>query len=175
MLDFIDTATLSNFAARHILKNSIAEATMPSGVSPYSSNMRLANEPWFTPMRSATPRRRHISMRRSNSPFEVRKLPGFMRTLSTTSAAIIAISGVKCMSATMAAVHPSLRSCSMIGPSASPSFLPCAVRRTISAPASAMRFVCSTESATSAVGVLVIDCTAMGCVEPILTPPNVTS
>ena len=38
-----------------------------------------------------------------------------------------------------------------------------------------MRSVCATLASVSAVGVLVIDCTAMGRAEPIVTPPMRTS
>ncbi len=34
LLDFIETTTLSKSNSRHCLRNSIADSTMPSGVSP---------------------------------------------------------------------------------------------------------------------------------------------
>ena len=72
VLDFIDTTTWSNALARHTRRNSIAETTMPCGVSPHWSKTRLASDPWFTPMRSATPRSRHWSISASSSPWSVR-------------------------------------------------------------------------------------------------------
>ena len=72
LLDFIETVNWSNSFARQMRRNSIAETTMPCGVSPHRSNTRFASEPWFTPMRSATPRARHVSMSASNWPRSLR-------------------------------------------------------------------------------------------------------
>jgi hypothetical protein len=45
----------------------------------------------------------------------------------------------------------------------------------IGAPASAIRLICATLDAVSAVAVLVIDCTAIGCAPPIKVVPIFTS
>ena len=94
--------------------------------------------------------------------------------MSSRNPDIDAICGTKCISATMAVLYPSPRSAGIISAKASPSFLPWAVRRTIGAPASAMRSICVTDAATSAVAVLVIDCTAMGLSPPIFVEPIAT-
>jgi len=98
-----------------------------------------------------------------------------MRTLSTYCAATAATSGVKWMSATTAAVHPSARNCRTISRRFSPSRRPCAVRRTMCPPARSIRSIWATLAAVSLVSVLVIDCTATGCPPPMVTPPMRTS
>ena len=49
----IEITTLRKFCATHTRRNSIADSTMPAGVSPYRLMMRSDNEPWLTPMRIA--------------------------------------------------------------------------------------------------------------------------
>jgi len=44
--------------------------------------------------------------------------------------------------------------------------------RTMSAPASCRRWICATVASTSVVGVLVIDCTAIGALPPTVTSPT---
>ena len=78
------------------------------------------------------------------------------------------------MSATKGTSQPCARSELRIMPMASACRTPCAVKRTISPPASTMRRHCSALRSTSSVMVLVIDCILTGHSLPIGTLPTFT-
>src|SRR5687768_12994173 len=61
-----------------------------------------------------------------------------------------------------------------MGATAAAAWLVLTVTRTNSEPARAKDFTCCTVDSTSAVSVLVIDCTTMGAVPPTRTEPTVT-
>ena len=97
-----------------------------------------------------------------------------MRTFSTFSAATRAASGTKWISATNGTEHPSSRSRARIAARFTASRRPCAVSRTISPPAPAMRRTCAAEASVSFVSVLVIDWIRTGFPPPITTLPTAT-
>ena len=126
-------------------------------------------------MRSAVPCSRQRATRRSNWPPRSLKLPGLMRTFSTCSAATRAASGTKWISATNGTEHPSSLSRARIAARFAASRRPCAVSRTISPPAPAMRRTCAAEASVSFVSVLVIDWSRIGLSPPTPTVPIRTS
>mmetsp|Transcript_12121 Transcript_12121/g.38266 ORF Transcript_12121/g.38266 Transcript_12121/m.38266 type:complete len:207 (-) Transcript_12121:20-640(-) len=181
---------------RQISPNSTAEATMPSGESPYWKRMRSAREPWFTPIRRALPcslsfmtsgakassmaawaswmSSSFSSLMVSKDLRPSAKFPGFTRTLSTKSAHTRATFGVKWISATSGVLYPSSRSRRLMCSQALASRMPWTVMRTMSTPASAHFLTCATVASTSWVRVVVIVCVAMGCSEPTGTSPMYT-
>src|SRR5436305_1947458 len=146
-----------------------ADSTSASGVAlPYLSIRRLSSEPALTPMRIDTPAsgaaRAMAAIWSSNRLM----LPGFTRTAAQpASMAANTYFGWKWMSAMTGICD----FCAIAG-SASASSCDGQATRTMSQPAAVSSAICCKVALTSAVNVVVIDCTDTGASPPTSTEPT---
>ena len=121
----------------------------------------------------------HSSRNRANwrraSAWSLWKLPGLIRTFSTTEATAMAVSEEKWMSATSGTLQPAARTRALISRTCGTSCRPGTVMRTSCAPAFASRSVCATVASTSYVWVLHIVWTTTGLFPPMRTSPTLTT
>src|SRR4051812_15945048 len=146
-----------------------ARSTSASGGAlPYVSSRRLSSDPALTPMRigtPASPAALAISFTLSSNCL---MLPGLTRTpAQPASIAAKTYLGWKWMSAITGICE-----CLAISGSASASSWLGQATRTIWQPDAVSSAICCSVALTSAVNVVVIDCTEIGAPPPIFTPPT---
>src|SRR6185312_5972296 len=146
-----------------------ADSTSASGVAlPYFASRRLSSEPALTPMRIETPASVAafaISPMRSSNAL---MLPGLTRTAAQpASIAANTYLGWKWMSA-----MTGICECFAISGSASASSCDGTATRTMSQPVAVSSAICCSVAFTSAVSVVVIDCTDTGASPPTRTEPT---
>ena len=151
------------------LASHTALSTSASGVAlPYFSRIRLSSEPALTPMRMEVPRSwaaLAISLTWSSN---LRMLPGLTRTAAQpASMAAKTYFGWKWMSA-----MTGICECSAISFSALASTWSGQATRTMSQPVAVSSAICCSVALTSAVTVVVIDCTETGWSLPTPTLPT---
>src|SRR6476620_213955 len=146
-----------------------ADSTSASGVAlPYFSSSRLSSDPALTPMRSDVPRSLAACAICLTWSSNLRMLPGLTRTAAQpASIAAKTYFGWKWMSAITGICE-----CSAISASASASSWDGHATRTMSQPAAVSSAICWSVVFTSAVRVVVIDCTETGASPPTSTLPT---
>src|ERR687893_1992943 len=146
-----------------------ADSTSASGVAlPYLASRRGSSDPAFTPMRSETPASEAASAISLTWSSNLRMLPGLTRTAAQpASMAAKTYLGWKWMSAMTGICD--LRA---IAGSASASSALGTATRTMSQPAAVSSAICCKVASTSAVSVVVIDCTDTGYALPTPTAPT---
>src|SRR5579871_2566106 len=160
----------SRYSSRSSSRTSSSAASTSAPAGSLVANWRRwsGSEPELAPIRIGIPAPRAAATTCStlSSP---PMLPGLIRTAATPAAtARSASDALKWMSAITGSGDPA----TMAG-RASASARPGTATRTISQPASASRPIWPRVASTSAVSVVVIDCTETGAPAPIATPPTV--
>ena len=146
-----------------------ADSTSASGVAlPYLASSRLSSEPALTPIRIGVPWSRAAAAISLTWSSNLRMFPGFTRTAAQpASIAAKTYLGWKWMSAItgiwlLRAIAGSASASSWLGQAT----------RTMSQPDAVSSAICCSVALTSAVSVVVIDCTEMGCSLPTPTLPT---
>src|SRR3954470_20806001 len=146
-----------------------ADSTSASGVAlPYLASSRLSSEPALTPIRIGMPAPLAAVAISPTLSSNFLMLPGFTRTAAhPASMAAKTYFGWKWMSA-----MTGICECFAISGSASASSWLGHATRTIWQPDAVSSAICCSVALTSAVNVVVIDCTEIGAPPPIFTPPT---
>src|SRR6478672_4264382 len=146
-----------------------ADSTSASGVAlPYFSSSRLSSDPALTPMRSDVPRSLAACAICLTWSSNLRMFPGLTRTAAQpASIAAKTYFGWKWMSA----ITGICECCAISGSASASSWLGQATR-TMSQPAAVSSAICCSVVLTSAVRVVVIDCTETGASPPTSTLPT---
>ena len=146
-----------------------ADSASASGVAlPYFSISRLSSDPALTPIRIGVPWSRAAAAISLTWSSNLRMLPGFTRTAAQpASIAANTYLGWKWMSAItgiwlLRAIAGSASASSWLGQAT----------RTMSQPDAVSSAICWRVALTSAVSVVVIDCTEIGCSLPTPTAPD---
>jgi hypothetical protein len=161
-------------------------ASSGCGWREFSSIRRVSRSwsrlPQFTPMRTGLPWRQAISIISANCGSRLLPrptLPGLMRYLASASAQAgcsrSSLCPLKWKSPTIGTLTPSCASRSTIAGTAAAASSVFTVTRTSSEPAIASARTCSAVASTSAVSVLVMDCTTTGWPPPTVTRPMRTA
>src|SRR3954464_14634408 len=151
------------------LASQSADSTSASGVAlPYFASSRLSSEPALTPIRIDTPASPAALAMASTWSSNFLMLPGFTRTAAhPASIAANTYRGWKWMSAITG-----IWECAAICGRAPPSSWLGQATRTMSQPAAVSSAICCRVALTSAVSVVVIDCTDTGASPPTRTLPT---
>src|SRR4051794_15903966 len=146
-----------------------ADSTSASGVAlPYLASSRLSSEPALTPIRIGMPASLAALAISPTLSSNFLMLPGFTRTAAQpASMAAKTYRGWKWMSA-----MTGICECRAISGSASASSVSGTATRTIWQPEAVSSAICCSVALTSAVLVVVIDCTLTGKSLPTPTPPT---